>query len=169
MPLGDVIPAVTCTAQATLLTGQLRFSNTASSATAGCSANGRGALLATIESAHAGRAALRHRDEAGWRDGANRFAAPSCSGGSTRVLRSTSASRPSPITGRRQQGIRHHRLARCSCPSNWRASWARSRSSPSGGRGPGCLAPSGSRAVPPRYCKEHRPDLIAGLLAAPRL
>ena len=157
----EVLPAVTCTAQATLLTGKLPERTRRRRQRLAVPRHQRGPLLAAVEPADPGRAALRDRPQPG--DGARQAVqdAPSCSGGSTRGRRSTSQRHAeAALRGRRQQGVRHHRHADRTRRRNWSASSARSRSPRSGGRWPALPSTQWiARGRRMRRCKHEQPDL----------
>ena len=147
----EVVPAVTCTAQATLLTGHGPRGARRRRQRLALPRHRRGPLLAAVERPDPGRAALRHRPPPGRGAGPGLPRRPSCSGGSTRGPPSTISVTPKPYYG--ADGNKAFGIAGTpdgpDRPARTRRS-ARSRSPPSGARWPGCPAPSGSPAARPR-------------------
>ena len=98
----------------------------------------RGALLAAVQSADSGRAALRDRPRPRRANAASRSRVPSCSGGSTRARRSISRVTPKPhyaVDGNKVFGITGTPASASGGAGD--ANSGRSRSRRSGGRWPG--------------------------------
>ena len=97
--LREVVPAVTCTAQASILTGRAAAGARHRRQRLALPRHGRGPVLAAVERPDPGRAALRDRAAAGRRAG------PELPRGQALLVvqpgggRRRSASRPSPTTG----------------------------------------------------------------------
>ena len=133
-------PAVTCTAQATMLTGQSGKS-TASSATAGCSATRARSASGSSPTPDPGRAALRHRRPPR-RERGRHFACAKLFWWFNQGAAVDISVTPKPhygADGNKAFGI-------TGTPdgldaNGWNASSAISLSTPSGGRWPACPAP----------------------------
>ena len=158
-PLREVVPAVTCTAQATLLTGTHAGAARHRRQRLAVPRHRRGALLAAVQSPAPGRTALSYRPAA--RGGTR----PAISlrqavlvvqpGRGGRCQRDAQA----VLRRRRQQGVRHPRHAGRPDGTAGNANWGRFPFPTFWGPRPACPARSGSRAAPPRCCASERPDL----------